>query len=504
MEEPFLDKIILESTTDELTPNERETQYYLKVIQLFEQHSALDCVIRLARAAIDQPDRLSSGQLAMFHSIIFTNHLQLEHYNDAYHALIDNTEPSRRRDCLRQLVVRLFERRRIDLLMNFPYVDIQDELENIVESRARSMSIENNAYYDFLYAFHVSKSNMRKASSIMYEQALRFGLECDTLSAVERRYQCLLTCLTTLHLVDEKYRWIARPVVNDEPRTAAAATAWNDRMDVDEMALDDANMQQTVTVLELRDVRRELLLADAVIALTKHRRELAAILNADADELIAVLANVGLYTAAVKLAREHDRCVGNVLQSLAFACIRATDDNSNETWAWLQENDLADLPHKNSAKEMAWRLLRHLIERNECAGASQLHKMVASKILGLGEFLPHWLYLSYRRRQPVELLKLYVKNGRLMEASDLAKEYISAMMATGGEYFGLTHAMHLTTPPMCFPVNTIDTLLHSLHLNAAHDHEYQEQHEALGKVVKRYIDTADLVSANKIEYASCA
>lgn len=494
LEEPFLEKIILDAPRDELTVGERETQYYLKVIQLFEQHSALDCVIQFARMAMDQPDRLSPSQLAMFHSIVFTNYLELEHYQDAYHALIDNTDESRRRDCLRQLVVRLFERRRIDLLMNFPYIGLHDDLESIVESRARSMAIENNAYYDFLYAFHVSKSGMRRAAAIMYEQAMRFGLECDTLSAIERRYECLLTCLTTLHLVDEKYRWIARPVINDEPRAT-------DRMDVD---VDAATASPSVTVLELRDVRRELLLTDAVIALTRHRKELAAILNADADELIAVLANVGLYTTAVKLAREHDRCVSNVLQSLAFVCTQASDDNANDTWAWLQENDLADLPHKNSAKDMAWRLLQHLIGRNERDGETRLHKAVAAKILSLGEFLPHWLCQAYRRRHPVELLNLYVKNGRLIEASELAMEYVSAMMATGGEYFGLTHAIHLNRPPMCFPINTIDMLLHSLQLNATHDGEYREQHDQLQAVVQQYVHEVELVSNNKIEYATVA
>lgn len=66
LEEPFLEKIILDAPRDELTVGERETQYYLKVIQLFEQHSALDCVIQFARMAMDQPDRLSPSQLAMF------------------------------------------------------------------------------------------------------------------------------------------------------------------------------------------------------------------------------------------------------------------------------------------------------------------------------------------------------------------------------------------------------------------------------------------------------
>lgn len=181
--EPFLEKIILSpspgrkslsigtqmtrnkqkfnSIPEGITYNMALTQYYLKVIQLFEQHSSLDHVISLARAAIGILDK-TDPQLAMFQSIVFTNHLQLEHYDEAYHALIDNSEPSRRKDCLRLLVVRLFQQNRSDLLMKFPYIRLQDDLEDIVESRARSMAIERNHYYEFLYAFHVTKGNLRK------------------------------------------------------------------------------------------------------------------------------------------------------------------------------------------------------------------------------------------------------------------------------------------------------------------------------------------------------
>lgn len=161
-QEPFLEKVILQSA-DNLTSSEAVTQYYLRVIQLFEQYSSQDCVIHLAKAAIDELNP-SSPQLAMFQSIVFSNHLSLEHYEEAYHSLIANTEPSRRKDCLRQLVVCLFEKKRLDLLMKFPYLGLQEELENIIESRARSMAIEENIYYDFLYAFYISKSTMRKAA----------------------------------------------------------------------------------------------------------------------------------------------------------------------------------------------------------------------------------------------------------------------------------------------------------------------------------------------------
>ncbi|XP_055326409.1 nuclear pore complex protein Nup160 homolog isoform X2 [Sitodiplosis mosellana] len=489
-QEAFLVKVILQSA-DDLTLSEAVTQYYLRVIQLFEQYSSQDCVIQLAKAAIDELDPLSP-QLAMFQSIVFANHLSLEHYEEAYHSLIANTEPSRRKDCLRQLVVCLFEKQRLDLLMEFPYLGLQEELENIIESRARSMAIEDNIYYDFLYAFYISKSTMRKAASVMYEQALRCQLETKTLPGLEHRYECLLACVTALSLADDEYRWIARPVISDEIQ---------DEYDENDMEVDaEVVPKQKVIVSELAEIRRELLLTDAIITLAKHRKELSTIVNATPDDVISVLSNAGLYTDAIKLANSFEKPIANILHGLAFACVRATDESSNDSWAWLQENDLADIPQKNSPGDMAWQLLQRLIAQNEEEGLTTLHKAVANRLLGLGEFLPHWLFLSYRKRNASELLNLYVTHGRLVEATDLAKEYIAAMTNTGGEYFGLKNALHATTSALCFPVNTVDSLLHNLKLNSDEDAEYAECHKELSNVVNNYLTTADRVSFDKIKY----
>lgn len=62
----------------------------------------------------------------------------------------------------------------------------------------------------------------------MYEQAMRFALECESFSAIQCRYKCLLSCLNTLSLVDEKYAWIAKPVINEDATDS-------DDMDTDEV-----------------------------------------------------------------------------------------------------------------------------------------------------------------------------------------------------------------------------------------------------------------------------
>jgi nuclear pore complex protein Nup160 len=87
---------------------------------MFEQQKCGDCVINMASTAISValPD---DPNLPTLHSIVFCHHLKLGHHQEAYHSLIANPDAARRKDCLQQLVVTLFERQRLDTLADFPY-----------------------------------------------------------------------------------------------------------------------------------------------------------------------------------------------------------------------------------------------------------------------------------------------------------------------------------------------------------------------------------------------
>jgi len=43
-----------------------------------------------------------------------------------------------------------------------------DELEMVIETRARSVDLFVNYYYEFLYSFHVAKDNYRKGLIFSY------------------------------------------------------------------------------------------------------------------------------------------------------------------------------------------------------------------------------------------------------------------------------------------------------------------------------------------------
>lgn len=92
-----------------------------------------------------------------------------------------------------------------------------EDLERIVESRARSLDLLSSNYYNFLYSFHMKKGNLRKAATMMYEQGVRLGQETTGDSeSLHQQAKCYLACLNALRLVDPRYAWIVKPVPHAE------------------------------------------------------------------------------------------------------------------------------------------------------------------------------------------------------------------------------------------------------------------------------------------------
>ncbi|KAJ9580150.1 hypothetical protein L9F63_004167, partial [Diploptera punctata] len=320
--------------------------YYLK---MFEQQRCSDCVINVANTAIsvastDDPD------LPTLHSLVFCHHLKLGHHQEAYHSLIANPDAARRKDCLRQLVVTLFERKRLDILADFPYQGMYEDLERIVESRARSLDLLSSNFYNFLYSFHVKKGNLRKAASVMYEQGMRLSQETTSgADSLQRQAKCYLACLNTLRLVDPKYAWIVKPVphtdIDKEEDDLPAGMSPKRHSDGEQVF--QHTLKRQVQVLEIPDIRKEYELVNARLRLMKHSPDLYSTVGArlSAGELVAILTSVGMYQVALKLCHMFSLPQEGVFEGLAAACVKLmtedTDRESGGAWDWLVENDFS-------------------------------------------------------------------------------------------------------------------------------------------------------------------
>ncbi|XP_052066058.1 nuclear pore complex protein Nup160-like isoform X1 [Mytilus californianus] len=478
--EPFLREKIIQS--DEVEVRQLEVLYYLKVLKQFEEFGAPDVVVSFAKTAISIADD-DDPNVATLWSKVFKYELELEHNEEAYSAMIANPESSRRKDCLRQLLVTLSERGDLQSIVSFPYIDLEDEVVSILESRARSVDLTSQNYYDLLYAFHVNRTNWRKAGSVMYEHAMRLSRECSGKRGLQRQAQCYLAAMNALRLVDSQYAWIVKPVPSAKPKVFLGNyTAYSPKRLYDGIEKQEIMMKK-LEIVELGDIEKEFMLVDARLRLYGKESDQGFHSGpiSRPDEIVGQLVNVGLYDRAVIISHLFNLKLHTVMESLALRCVNLARSNvgimATDCYDWLQDNNvtLSCVMQNSSAADMGWSLLQNYLEMYE-EKTSQYHRCVAVKLLSHGFPLPTWLVNSFKKINMSELLKIYIDFDLLEDGVLLTMEYIDAIVdsLTGQErtQFGLKGCGTQVSQSSWLPYTYIDQLLLGLKDNR-HERIYE-------------------------------
>ncbi|XP_062918368.1 nuclear pore complex protein Nup160 isoform X1 [Mobula hypostoma] len=457
--EEFLDRLI--RVEDEEAASNPRVQYYNKVLRLLEDMGLPELVLQLATIAVTEA-RDDWKILAMLWTKIFKHHLDLGHNHQAYESLTQNPDNSRQLDCLRQLVVVLCERSELQDLVEFPYINLHDEVVGIIESRARAVDLMTHNYYELLYAFHVQRHNFRKAGTVMFEYGMRLGREVRSLQGLQKQVHCYLVGINCLRQIRPEYAWIVRP----------ASGAMYERPGASPKRSHDGEYTATqvcrqIDIVELKDLEKEYMLARTRLDLVKHDPSSAAVAgNASAEEIVALLVQVGLFDTAISLCQTFKLSLTPIFEALAFKCIKlqfSGEAAQSAAWDWLKTNQMPSViaTKESSATNEAWRLLSSYLDRFQ-SSSSQYHHCVINKLLSHGVPLPNWLINSYKKEDMAGLLRLYLNYDLLEEAVDLVLEYVDALMGKGHQYFGIERPLSATAPLIWLPYSAIDQLLQAL------------------------------------------
>jgi len=492
----FLAEDILELNGS--SPDDLVVQYFLKVISLLEQFPCTHLVINLAQTAIAMCPEGHKEKPTLSY-ILFSYHLKLGHNEDAYAAMMSNPEASRRKDSLRQFLVTLFDRGELSELAGYHYTDMIDEVESIIESRARSADLSVNNYYDFLYSFHVTRQNFRKAAQVMFECGYRLGVELCNLDGLKKQVQSYLSCINCLHLVNKKYQWLIKKL----PSASIAMSPKRCHDGEEKEAMQSLGFE----VVELEDIRKQLVLSQARLKLT-----LTANANTDGNlpvspgltpsETVGFLTTANLYLLAIQICEEFKlQDIVRVAEALATKAVRLSTAKSSEkaaAWQWLAENRPAGTDvHSECAVTATWTLLKHVVENKEAARETVVHRVVTTRLFTLGVDLPPWLVAGYKKRDAAELIRLYHAQGKLEAAVDLAVEYLEAVMGQGSEYFGLESSLMANKSPSWVPWTVLDRLFLELADNVAVP-SFASALKRLEGCVDKYLNTVDRVSRDII------
>uniref|UniRef100_A0A4W3IJ32 Nucleoporin 160 n=1 Tax=Callorhinchus milii TaxID=7868 RepID=A0A4W3IJ32_CALMI len=337
--EEFLDRLI--HTEDEEATSTPRLQYYNKVLRVLEDVGLPELVLELAAVAVIEAKDDWKMQATLW-TKIFKHHLDLGHNNQAYEALTQNPDSSRRLDCLRELVVVLCERSQLQHLVQFPYVNLHDEVVGIIESRARAVDLMAHNYYELLYAFHIQRHNFRKAGTVMFEYGMRLGQEVRTLHGLQKQANCYLTGINCLRLIRPQYAWIVRPAAGARYERPGASPK---RTHDGELTTAPSGCQ--IDVVELRELEKEYMLARTRLLLAQHDPPSVAIAgSALAEELVALLVQVGLFDAAISLCQTFALSLSPIFEGLAFKCVKlqlSGEAVQSEAWEWLAANQISSV-----------------------------------------------------------------------------------------------------------------------------------------------------------------
>uniref|UniRef100_A0A670JE48 Nucleoporin 160 n=1 Tax=Podarcis muralis TaxID=64176 RepID=A0A670JE48_PODMU len=337
--EEFLDRLI-RSEDVEMASTPR-LQYYDKVLRLLDTMGLPELIIQLATLAITEAADDWRSQ-ATLRTCIFKHHLDLGHNSQAYEAMTHNPDSSRQLDCLRQLVVVLCERSQLQDLVEFPYVNLHNEVVGIIEYRARAVDLMTHNYYELLYAFHVYRHNYRKAGTVMFEYGMRLGREVRTRSGLQKQANCYLAALNCLRLIRPEYAWIVQPASGAVYERPGASPK---RSHDGECAA--APTGSRIEILELQDLEKECVLARIRLTLAQHDSTTTAITgNSSPKELVTLLVQAGRFDTAISLCQTYNFPLTPVFEGLTFKCIKLQFGGEaalTEAWDWLAANQLSSV-----------------------------------------------------------------------------------------------------------------------------------------------------------------
>ncbi|KAL5542946.1 hypothetical protein UlMin_010656 [Ulmus minor] len=235
--------------------------YYQWAMQIFEQYNISEGACQFALAALEQVEETLSTKheqdgkdpfdettttiKGRLWANVFKFTLDLNHFYDAYCAIISNPDEESKYICLRRFINVLYECSAMKILCGgqLPFIGLIDKVEQELAWKAeRSDILAKPNVYKLLYAFEMHRHNWRKAATYIYQYSTRLRTEAalrDYQSSsldLQERLNGLSAAINALHLAHPAYAWIdplpERPVHEEHyPSKKAKQTEEEEQVD---------------------------------------------------------------------------------------------------------------------------------------------------------------------------------------------------------------------------------------------------------------------------------
>eukprot|EP00039_Didymoeca_costata_P030877 m.31857 g.31857 ORF g.31857 m.31857 type:complete len:1451 (+) comp8355_c0_seq1:121-4473(+) len=430
----------------------------------------MECAFLALNFPSTDGEGLNAEQKRKAWAIIFRTALQLADYDKAFMAITASNEVARdaqnwelreiQKDQLQRLIGVLCDRREMQVLVEYNYGCMEADACEALTTRAKHASVDvilsGNSinYFEALYSFHLKRGNYRKAAYNMlrYAHCLKKSIsslkQSEPAEAVSRllkeSVRAYQVAENALRIVPDQHdQWLTMPGMN--PGNLKRKREQGQQLDAQ-------NAETPMDLVTVEDLKRDGLLLRGQLALhelemenlTENLINTASLTTSDTTAIVDRLSVAGLFDLAFNISQtfantiEEDTVKGVFLE-LTNRCVHIQVDPSHpkSNWDWLETHDLNPLvgggsdeydsedplwvhpslffsAEKNTASKSAWHLLQFYLWRYDRGPENnyQYHTTVADHILSLrvnGDPvpLPRWLVLSFKKRRPAALLKLF-------------------------------------------------------------------------------------------------
>eukprot|EP00731_Ephydatia_muelleri_P011736 Em0006g630a len=196
---------------------------------------------------------------------------------------------TRRKDCVQRFVVVLTEQKAVKELCQFPYTGLEDEVERVMENRARSVDLTSTTTTTSCTVSTPREETTEKAN-------------------------CLVIAMAALSLTDKRYAWIVRPAKLDEhggkdqPGSSEKHT---------KRRREEKRTKQPVEVLTLPDLEKEYLLVKAKLNILQREPSMSTQLCSpyvSAGEVVSLLVQAGFFDMAIQASQGFKLPLTHVLK----------------------------------------------------------------------------------------------------------------------------------------------------------------------------------------------
>jgi nuclear pore complex protein Nup160 len=198
-------------------------EYYSHIVALYDKEKLYSFVIDFARLSLQfiKPGTAAVGQghsqlRTEMNSRLFNAAIQTARYDLAHSILSLLTDNALQHSSLRTLVTKMCETSYSFQLVDFPFIGLQDKVDEILAQKCQSIVDVNGGipYHKILYAWRIKRGDFRGAASISYErlQRLQQSRDGDKIigddeleTPITKQY---ITLINALSCVDPKQAWI--------------------------------------------------------------------------------------------------------------------------------------------------------------------------------------------------------------------------------------------------------------------------------------------------------